>query len=347
MFSDHALASFNNINLSAPTHAVTTRSSEVDESSRMSFQVQQSRIGTLLTKDKITGKFEADFIDFSKSSPTTQSNPRLRIASITYKKGNNTFIFGQDWDLFSPAGAYTLNIVGLYFLGGNTGFIRQQFQYLKRSGNWELGSAIGMAGNNPGVVDNNLETGKSPSYSARISYEIDKGKIGLSGIYSTLHFDQSGENGSSHDAYGVNLFYEQLLAKWGFKSELYYSQNLANIGSLSIGKGTDDSDVREFGGLMTLSYQIDDQNILFGGVGIASVNNPQEITPFSLATSGTIQNPGIRRNQVSKIGWDYKITVDFSLVSEVSRYETTNKLSENSYLAEVAWSIESGMLLKF
>lgn len=347
MYSDQALASFNNVNLSAPTHAISARSSAVHESSRVSFQVQQSRIGTLLTKDKVTGKFEADFIDFSKSSPTTQSNPRLRIASITYKNGNNTFIIGQDWDLFSPVGAYTFNIVGLYFLGGNTGFIRQQVQYLQKSGKVELGTAIGMAGNNPGVTDGNLETGKSPSYSARISYEVDKGKIGFSGIYSTLHFDQNGENRSSHDAYGVNLFYEQFLGKWGFKSELYYSQNLANIGSLSIGKGTDHSDVREFGGLITLSYQINDQNILFGGVGIASVDNPQEITPFLLATSGTIQNPGIRRNQVSKMGWDYKITEDFSLVSEVTRYETTNKLSENSYLAEVAWSIESGVLLKF
>ncbi len=65
-------------------------------------------------------------------------------------------------DRCSPTTAYTYDIVGLYFLAGNTGFMRQQAQYLKTVGTWEFAVALGMAGNNPGVTDNDLELGKSP-----------------------------------------------------------------------------------------------------------------------------------------------------------------------------------------
>lgn len=99
MYSDKALASFNNINLSAPTHAVAQTRSQ-DKTSRFSFQTQQSRIGATIVKDKIQSRFEFDFLDFNKSSPTTQMVPRVRIASVTYQWGDNKVLIGQDWDFF-------------------------------------------------------------------------------------------------------------------------------------------------------------------------------------------------------------------------------------------------------
>jgi hypothetical protein len=74
-------------------------------------------------------------------------NPRVRIAAVSYS-----------WDLFSPVTSFTFDYSGLYF----------------------------MAGNNPGATDSDLELSKSPTYSARASYDLPAGRAGASAIYSRL-----------------------------------------------------------------------------------------------------------------------------------------------------------------
>lgn len=351
MYADSALASYNNINLSAPTHAVAqTRS--FDKTSRMSFQTQQSRVGVTFTKEKLSGKLEFDFIDFNKSSPTTQMNPRVRIAAVTYQLENNDkIIIGQDWDLFSPVTTYTFDYVGLYFMAGNVGFMRQQAQYIKTAGNYELGAAVGMAGNNPGVTDTDLELGKSPTYSVRVARKLTDGRLGLSAIYSTLHFNQTATAPTvSKDSYGYNAFYEQKVGSWNIKSEAYYGQNLANLGSLSIGKGTATSTVREFGGTLTAQYVMDEFQTIFGGVGLAKIDNKGQLTPFTpnpASTTTAITQPGVNSNFLSRVGYEYKVTPDLSWLSEVSRYETDSKLSDNKYQLNIAYSVESGIQFRF
>lgn len=346
MYSDKALASFNNINLSAPTHAVAQTRSQ-DKTSRFSLQTQQSRIGATLGKDQVQSRFEFDFLDFNKSSPTTQMVPRVRIASVTYQWGDNKVLIGQDWDFFSPTTAYTFDFVGLYFLAGNTGFMRQQAQYMRTIGQWEVGAALGMAGNNPGVTDNDLELGKSPTYAVRILRNISNGKVGISGIYSTLHYEST--NGASRDSYGANAFYEKKYGALAIKSEAYYGQNLANIGTQALGKGIDTADVREFGGTLTGIYAFDAAHFVFGGVGFAKADNKSEIAPFSFIQPGNniVQNPGVQSNFVGRVGYEYRITPDFSWISELSRYETNSKTADNTYQLNIAYSIESGVQLRF
>lgn len=346
MYASEALGSFNNINLVAPTHAVAQTNSG-DNKNRMSFQAQQSRFGVNLKKDvHLSGKLEFDFIDFNKSSPTTQMNPRVRLASVTYEWNNQKVIIGQDWDLFSPVSSYTYDFVGLYFLAGNSGFMRQQIQYLKTMGKWELGAAVGMAGNNPGTTDSDLELGKSPSYAARLSYALEHGRMGISGIYSRLSYVQS--NDSSHDAYGANLFFENFYGPLAVKSEVYYGQNLANLGSLTLGKGTDVTNVREFGGTFTFQYQLNEKHQPFAGIGYAKVDNSSELSPFVFDnTKKTITSAGIDSNFLLRLGWEYKVTEDLSWVSELSRYETTSKVADNSFQVNIASSVESGIQLKF
>jgi len=344
MYATEALASYNNINLSAPTHAVAHTKS-TDQQSRMSFQAQQSRAGVNLKKGTdLSAKLEFDFIDFTKSSPTTQMNPRVRIAAVTYNWENQKVILGQDWDLFSPVTSYTYDYVGLYFMAGNTGFMRQQFQYLNTQGKWEFGAAVGMAGNNPGTMDSDLELGKSPTYSARASYALANGRIGASVIYSHLKY---AENDSSHDVYGYNLFLENSLGETSLKSEVYYGQNLANIGALAIGKGTMNEDVKEYGGTLTLTHKLSPKHAPFGGVGFARVDNRDAITPISFNTANTITNPGVSANFLARFGWEYKVTEDFSWITEFSRYETTSKLASNQYQTNIAESVETGIQLRF
>jgi hypothetical protein len=270
---------------------------------------------------------------------------------VTYVWENNKIIVGQDWDLFSPVTSYTFDFVGLYFMAGNTGFMRQQFQYIKNYDKWEFGGALGMAGNNPGVSDSDLEISKSPSYALRVTYKInEKSRVGLSGIYASLDYEATNPTAAQlrHDAYAGNAFYEQVFSSFSLKSEIYYGQNLANIGALSIGKGTATYDVKEYGGMLTAYYQPGEKNVLFGGVGMAKVDNRSAIPKFSPnPATGVITAPGVHESFLTRLGWEHKITKDFSWISEVSRYETEFKLDDNKYQNYLAFGFETGVQLRF
>lgn len=342
------VASFNNINMTAPTHAVA-QTRDRDEVSRFGFQTQQTRIGSYLKKQDVSAQLEFDFVDFNKSSPTTQMVPRVRIAAVSYVWDNNKVVIGQDWDIFSPSNSFTYNYVGNYFLSGNVGFMRQQVQYLKTLGDFEIAGAIGLATSNPTVSDGDVELSKSPSYAYRMTRKLEKGRLGVSAIYAHLKYI-TGQR-LSHDAYGTNLFYEHEFSRFSIKTEGYYGLNMANIGTLALGKGTDSKDIKEFGGHLTGNYKLTEKMNVFGGAGIAKIENKSELIPFSpqgssLNTSG-ITSPGIRQNFVSRIGLEYKITDEFSFLSEFSRYETDSKLTDNSYKTEVVGVLETGIQLRF
>lgn len=347
LYSSDALASFNNINLSAPTHTAP-RTRYLDSKDRLSFQAQQSRVGLLLKKgDNLDGKLEFDFVDFNKSSPTTQMNPRVRIAAITYRiDDKNRINLGQDWDLFSPVGAYTYDFIGLYFMAGNTGFMRQQIQFFHQCNKFELGAAIGMAGNNPGVSDSDLEIASRPSYSARTSYVIDKqSRIGLSAIYAGLKYATT--TNSTSDSYGFNSFYEQVFSVFQIKSEMYYGQNLANIGALALGKGTASSDIREYGAFASLSTNVVEGHGIIAGLGFAHVENKNTLPAFVLGTTGAITTAGIAQNNIARTAYERKFTSDFSWITEYTHFNTTAKLAQGQFQTSNANSIETGMILKF
>lgn len=342
--SSESLASFNNANQSAPTQAAP-RTSDLSSASRLSFQTQQSRIGAYLKKDEIfTGRLEVDFFDSNKASPTTQMNPRLRIASITYKNESYRLILGQDWDLFSPVNGFTVSHVGMYFMAGNSGFIRQQLQVLKDLNDWELGAALGMAGSNPGIAEGDLEATKSPSYSLRGSYKLKGGRLGLSGIYSTLKYSEI--SNARHDAYGMSAFYEQGFEEFSIKSEIYMGQNLSNLGSLTLGKGTAASDIEEFGGMVSFLKKVDSKNGWYAGVGYAQILNPSDLEALSFNASRVVVNPGVKRNFLLRFGWEYKLSDDVAWFSEITRFETSYKLPQREQLS-IAGSLESGLQLNF
>lgn len=342
------LASFNNINMTAPTHAVA-QTRDRDKVSRFGFQSQQSRIGANLTKENVIGHLEFDFVDFNKSSPTTQMVPRVRIASIGYTWEKNKVVIGQDWDIFGPANSYTYNYVGNYFLSGNVGFMRQQVQYLRSEGEYEIAGALGLSASNSTVSDADTELSKSPSYAFRLTKKLEKGRVGFSSIYSHMKF-LTGEK-LSHEAYGFNTFYEKDFTGFSLKGEVYYGQNLANIGALAIGKGTAARDVKEFGGFLSANVKLTESSHVFGGAGIAKADNRSEIMPFApVGTSlntAAISAPGIQQNIVAKIGYEYRITDDLSFLTELSRFQTNSKLGDDTYKSKVVGLLESGMQLRF
>lgn len=344
MYSSKGLGSFNNVNMVAPTHAVP-QSSSASETSRLSFQTQMTRIGFNLKKgEKVSAKIEFDFVDFAKSSPTTQMVPRVRIAAVTYASDFGKFIIGQDWDLYSPVNGYSFDYVGMYFLAGNTGFMRQQLQYLKDVGQWELGAAIGLSSANSTGADNEQELSKSPTYALRLTRKLESGRVGASGIWSRIDYTKAATpvtGATAHESYGTNLFYEQTFANksFGLRSEINYGQNLWNIGSLSIARGDATRNVKELGGHISANYHVMENHFIFGGLGYAKADNRSEVIPGN--------STSISKNFISRVGWEYKVEEDLSWISEITQFETQTKQSDNRFQTNVAEAFETGVQLRF
>lgn len=343
LVSSSGVGSSNAFNQAASTQA-SPHLKNIDDDSRLTFQAQQSRIGFLISRSKeIQGKFEFDFVDSAKASPTVQMNPRVRVAAITINQDDYKIIIGQDWDLFSPMSPYSFNSVGNYFMNGNIGFFRQQIQYLSTKGKIDYGMALGLAGPNASAQDTDLEISKSPSYTGRIAYLLENGKIGISGLYTNYKYETV--QGPRRDSFGISPYFEK---KWGtfeLRSEVYYGQNLANTGANALGRGTNDTNAKELGGFVSF-YKALEQFDLFGGAGIARITNPQEIKELQLNANNTVTNPGALSNSSIRIGLRKEIFKDVDLLSELTRYETKYKLATGKQINE-AYVIETGVRLTF
>src|SRR5690606_31550316 len=114
------------------------------------FQVGQSRLGFWFNdKGAVRGQFEFDFLDFTKSSPTTGAVPRLRIAKIEWNFSDSLQLqAGQDWDLFQPVNPLSFDIVSVAYQAGNTAFMRQQVKLIYLTPSLEVGGAVGLASSN-------------------------------------------------------------------------------------------------------------------------------------------------------------------------------------------------------
>ena len=310
--------------------------------SRLSFQAQQSRLGFTAGRGKYLSRFEFDFVDFNKSSPNVQMNPRLRVASIMMDMDSFRMLIGQDWDMFSPGRPYTYNVVGNYFMSGNVGFMRQQIQLLKDVDQIEYGFALGMAGTNVTNVDNDNETSKTPSVSTRLSYKLEKGSLGASALYSNFKYNT---NGTRHDTWGLNFFFDNRWGNIALKSEAYLGQNLVNMGTQALGKGTATSDAKEFGGYFTVEYVRDPSITYFTGAGLARITNQKEITAFNW--DGKTGNYGLNSNMSIKAGAVIRVMDDVFWMTEITHFETDYKLATQRHQVNSVQIIDTGLRLVF
>lgn len=341
--ASRGVGSNNTFNQVAATQAAPDVSSVNSlNDSRLSFQAQQSRLGFTAGRGKYLSRFEFDFVDFSKSSPNVQMNPRVRVASVMMDMDNFKMLIGQDWDMFSPGRPYTYNVVGNYFMSGNVGFMRQQIQVLKDINQFEYGFALGMAGTNVTNVDNDNETSKTPSVSTRLTYRLEKGSLGASGIYSNFKYNT---NGTRHDSWGINFFFDNRWGSIALKSEAYLGQNLVNMGTQALGKGTATTDAKEFGGYFTLEYIRDPSVTYFAGAGLAKVTNQKEITPFHW--DGKTGNYGLNSNMSIKAGIVICLMEDVFWMSEITHFESDYKLATQRHQVNSVQIIDTGLRLVF
>jgi hypothetical protein len=336
----HSIDSFGSNNLSSPTSASPT--SETDaQLARQSFQVAQSRFGIKAETEKLTGTLEVDLIDFTKASPTTKAVPRIRLAKIDYAVDErNTFVAGQDWDVFSPTKPFTYNFVGLYFRTGNAGFMRQQFKWDHKTPNWRSIAAVGMVLSNNNAADSNIEKNLVPSIAYRLSHLLSSAdELGISLIGATIR----NNNSRRHRAiYGATLFNElKTSSAFQLNTEVYWGQNLGSAGTLTLTSSSATESQHEFGGYVSFLASLSSKFGLLGGIGGAATTNERG-SPFDGNTAYRI-----RRNFKQEIGLEFRPEENLKIFLQNTLFQSyftriADQAAEKAALSNV---VEVGMIL--
>jgi len=317
----------------------------LNEEASLTFQAAQSRLGFWFAeKSPVRGQFELDFIDFTKSSPTTAALPRLRIAKVEWALSDSTtLIAGQDWDLFQPVNPYTVDIVAVAFQAGNTAFMRQQAKLIYKTESLELGAAIGLAGINNAAKAAVPEYARIPSFAARAALVVGgTGRIGVSAIATSWRFapDQAAERKALAGAVGL---YGDVTPVEGFnlRFELYGGQNLANMGSLSLGQGNTTNDLKEIGGFLSGKYSFTPAHALYFLAGHARVLNDEDVVPAygygavamgapapaeSAATITAGAGPGMTENTTGRLGYEYRYDKTVGVLLEGFMFQSKHVL---------------------
>ncbi len=323
------------------------------EDPRFSFQAGQSRFGIWAGKGTaLRAHIEFDFVDFSKSTPTVQSNPRVRIANVLWDAAPGfTIALGQDWDIVQPINPHGINWVGGSFQAGNTAFMRQQLQMFYKVGDIEVAAAAGFPNNNATNQDNLLELGLIPTGALRLQYSLGKmGRVGVSGIGTSL-LAVPGDDQLRTFAGLAGAFGELNLGPLNLRFEGYVGQNTANLFLLGIGSFRVQEgavvEVAEAGGFLSFKLGVlPDFFSVYGTAGIAAALEPSRVAARSQG-GGT----AMKRNHDARLGVDFKIMKNFSFLLEGFYHATLYQLTDEERAgvdADVtALGAESGFIITF
>lgn len=338
--SGAGVESYSQPNESAVTAAGNPVITTLPTNSRLTFQIAQSRLGVWLNeKGSVRGHVELDFIDFTKASPTVASLPRLRIATIDWMPTPSfTLSAGQDWDLTGPVNPHGSNLVGARFLSGNVGFMRQQVKALGRVGAFELAGAVGLTAANAGAKDGAVELSPIPTFALRASWMVAKGRVGLSGIATSLRLNPGAATERHAFAGGGTAFADVTFGRTTLRGELTVGQNMANLGMLTLGLGGP-KDVAEWGGFVSARHGITDMHFIYATAGFMHALNRDAVrASYSYATmpveglpamstaalAGT--GPGILHNMGATLGYELRLNKYLAFLFEGFVLQTEHQL---------------------
>ncbi|HSP78537.1 MAG TPA: hypothetical protein VLQ93_08420 [Myxococcaceae bacterium] len=366
--SSGAVESYSQPNAVAVTAAGNPVLSIAPDKPRYTFQVAQSRIGFWLNeKGPLRAQLEIDFVDFGKSTPTTGSLPRVRLARVDYSFApGHTLSMGQDWDLHAPINPHGINLVGALFQAGNAGFMRQQLKYVYSAPELELGAALGFPTPNNSAKAASLEIGTLPTLAVRGAYKFGKSKVGASAIATRLPFNLGAEDERVSTAFSAALFSEFApSADTHVRVELNYGQNAANLGLLTLAQGRHSEDLQEFGGLISARQVVASQHAVYGMAGYQKVVDASKVLPSygygavpgngtppafssaSLAGSG----PGLVHNGTVRLGYEFRPTRKLAFMVEGFLFQSRFRLQQvdegRVEPVRTSMGIEAGALLSF
>jgi len=330
-----AVESFSQPNLSAFTAAGNPALAKLPNDLRSSFQVAQSRFGFVASPAESTkATIEMDFIDFTKSSPTTAALPRLRRAFVDYKYSEHLlFRIGQDWDLVSPLAPHTFNLVGHYFESGDIGFMRIQAQTIYTDGPWEHALSLGLAGNNNTSSDSGLEIEHLPSVAVRETYRFsDKARVGVS-LFAASILPKAAPGVEKLFSGTATAFFETPIGEdTELRTEAYLGQNLNNVAMLGLSFGSATAAaVREAGAYVTVRTKLSPHTAIFGGVGGAWLLDPSLVAPSYATIAGEVKvagtGPGILSNWTARVGAEVTVNDKLKFFAEAASLSTTHALA--------------------
>ncbi|MCM0605067.1 MAG: hypothetical protein KA715_03180 [Xanthomonadaceae bacterium] len=331
--SDSAIDTFNRNNLTAFTAAANPVLSVRPSLPTSSFQVGQSRLGFDFPIETLgKGVLEFDFIDFTKSSPTTAALPRVRRASIDLALGDGySLLAGQDWDLFnSGVHPYTYNFVGHFFSAGDSGFMRTQFTLKKKIESFQIAVSFGLPAANNTSIDSTTELSLLPVTELQAQWSTDSIRFGVTLLGALTLTDV---NSSDRIMSAGAVAYEESSSKdspLSTKAKVYCGKNLSNLGMLSLSYGRIGNDVSECGAVFTPKYQLSSSTGVFLGMGFAAAIQPEMVAAAYSGSPGSYtlntQLPGIERNLTARIGFDHELAPKVKVFSELSFLSTRHKL---------------------
>ena len=359
----NGLESFNSANMSAPTAAANpTAYYKSGNDQAASFQAVQSRVGLKVNEGgSADAHLEIDFVDFNKSSPTTQAVPRLRIAAVGWNVNDTQrLVMGQTWDLFGGnTNPSHYNWVGAHFRAGNVGFIRHQVQYLITLPTLEMGLAAGLSNANATSDVGAVEGGVYPTIAGRIGHKCKMAKFGLSGIFAKPKYPITATATTAfpterRTSYGALAYYDLKLAggMLGLSGEIYYGHNLADIGALTLSEGRTGKSINEAGGWVQATATFDAHR-LYLAAGVARVLNGDDVLPGFTGTPAARKFIGIKSNIHVRPGYAYTPVERFTLFVEPILYQTTHQLQiatatvPMSDETRLAWGAQVGTAFKF
>jgi len=366
--TSQAVESFSQPNAVAITAAGNPILSVIPDKARYTFQVAQSRIGFWLNeKGPVRAQLELDFVDFTKSSPTTASLPRLRLARVDYSFApGHTLAMGQDWDLHAPLNPHGINLVAALFQAGNAAFMREQLKYVYSTSEYELGAALGFPTPNNSAKAASAEIGTLPTVAVRGAYKWSKGRVGASAIATRLPFNLGEADERRGNAFSAALFSELAPgADTQVRVELNVGQNAANLGLLTLAQGRHAADLREVGGYISARQGVTSRHALYGMAGYQKVLDASQVVPsygygapsgdgaapaFGSATlSGT--GPGLVHNGTVRLGYEFKPTRRLAFMMEgflfQSRFRLQQVDEERAEPRRTSLGLETGALLSF
>lgn len=317
--------SFGNRNLVSATAAAPPEQVPVSQGYRGRFSIGQTRLGLdFAAPSKWTARVEVDFIDFTKSAPTTTTVPRLRIAKVEHDFSDRLGISaGQDWDVFSSLMPHSFNYVGASFQAGNSGFMRHQVVLHIKPSAFQLDLGVGSTGVNTTSIDGAVEETAMPTFLARLTHKFTaQSRWGISGLVNQrTYFSGVGATGVREDrtVAGSNLFTDfDLGADINLRSEVYYGLNLADSNStLTLAQGAYGTSLHEWGGYVSARHQTTESLSVFATVGLAKVVEGDRVQSF-----GTAGYLGIRENTKAAFGAAWKLAPETHVYVEISRYVT-------------------------
>ncbi|MCY1074269.1 hypothetical protein [Archangium lansingense] len=366
--STGAMESFSQPNAVAVTAAGNPVLSVAPDKARYTFQVAQSRVGFWLNeKGPLRAQLEIDFVDFAKSTPTTASLPRVRIARVDYSFApGHQLSMGQDWDLHAPLNPHGINLVGALFESGNSGFMRQQLKYVYNAPDFELGAAVGFPTPNNTAKAASLEIGTLPTLAVRGAYKFGKSRVGASAIATRLPFNLGEPDERISNAFAAALFSELApSANTQVRMELNFGQNAANLGVLSLAQGRLSDDLQEVGGYISVRQSLTDRHAVYGMAGYQKVLDASKVLPsygygaqsgdgtppaFSSATLAS-NGPGLVHNGTVRLGYEFRPAQKLALVLEgflfQSRFSLLQMDQGRTGSERTSLGLEAGALLNF